>query len=107
MRGAQLANSWIIINVGGGPTDDAPNVILEPGQNPDRVSSFQRRPRGGVASSGKPHPTRASGECGSRYIVAAWTITRELAERDRAQPLALEFVEDRSQCSHGLFPRRC
>jgi catechol 2,3-dioxygenase-like lactoylglutathione lyase family enzyme len=35
-----LANSWIIINVGGGPTDDKPNVILEPPPNPDRVSSF-------------------------------------------------------------------
>jgi catechol 2,3-dioxygenase-like lactoylglutathione lyase family enzyme len=35
-----LANSWIIINVGGGPTDDKPNVILELPQNPERVSSF-------------------------------------------------------------------
>ena len=35
-----LANSWIIINVGCGPTDDKPSVILEPPQNPDRVSSF-------------------------------------------------------------------
>ncbi len=35
-----LANSWIIINVGGGPTDDKPSVILEPPQNPDRLSSF-------------------------------------------------------------------
>ena len=35
-----LANSWIIINVGGGPTDDKPDVILEPPQNPDRVSGF-------------------------------------------------------------------
>jgi len=35
-----LANSWNIINVGGGPTDDKPSVILEPPQNPDRVSSF-------------------------------------------------------------------
>jgi hypothetical protein len=34
-----LANSWININVGGGPTDDKPNVIFEPPQNPDRVSS--------------------------------------------------------------------
>ena len=24
----RLANSWIIINVGGGPTDDKPDVIL-------------------------------------------------------------------------------
>src|SRR6266498_2963715 len=35
-----LANSWIIINVGGGPTDDKPDVILEPPQNPDHVSGF-------------------------------------------------------------------
>src|SRR5216684_6161702 len=35
-----LANSWIIINLGGGPTDDKPSVILEPPRDPDRVSSF-------------------------------------------------------------------
>jgi catechol 2,3-dioxygenase-like lactoylglutathione lyase family enzyme len=36
----QLANSWIIINVGGGPTDDKPTVTLETQRDPDRVSSF-------------------------------------------------------------------
>jgi hypothetical protein len=35
-----LANGWIIINVGGGPTDDKPTVTLEAPQDPDRVSSF-------------------------------------------------------------------
>jgi catechol 2,3-dioxygenase-like lactoylglutathione lyase family enzyme len=35
-----LANSWIIINVGGGPTDDKPSVILETPPDADRVSSF-------------------------------------------------------------------
>jgi len=35
-----LANSFIIINVGGGPTDDKPTVILETPQELDRVSSF-------------------------------------------------------------------
>ncbi len=35
-----LANSWIIINVGGGPTEDKPTVILETPTDPDRVSSF-------------------------------------------------------------------
>ena len=35
-----LANSWIIINVGGGPTDDKPAVTLETPRDPDRVSSF-------------------------------------------------------------------
>lgn len=35
-----LANSWIIINSGGGPTDDKPTVTLETPPDPDRVSSF-------------------------------------------------------------------
>jgi uncharacterized glyoxalase superfamily protein PhnB len=36
-----LANSWIVINVGGGPTDDKPTVTLETTpRDPDRVSSF-------------------------------------------------------------------
>jgi hypothetical protein len=34
-----LANSWIIINVGGGPTDDKPAVTLEAPRDPDRASS--------------------------------------------------------------------
>jgi len=36
----QLANSWIIINVGGGPTVDKPDVILETPPDPTRSSSF-------------------------------------------------------------------
>jgi catechol 2,3-dioxygenase-like lactoylglutathione lyase family enzyme len=35
-----LANSFIIINVGGGPTDDKPAVTLDASHDPDRVSSF-------------------------------------------------------------------
>jgi catechol 2,3-dioxygenase-like lactoylglutathione lyase family enzyme len=35
-----LANGWIIINVGGGPTDDKPTVTLDAPSDPDRVSSF-------------------------------------------------------------------
>jgi predicted enzyme related to lactoylglutathione lyase len=36
----RLANSWLIVNVGGGPTDDKPTVTLAPPQDPDHVSSF-------------------------------------------------------------------
>jgi len=36
----QLANSWIVISSGGGPTDDKPTVILETPPDPGRVSSF-------------------------------------------------------------------
>ena len=35
-----LSNCWIIINVGGGPTDDKPTVILETPADPNHVSSF-------------------------------------------------------------------
>jgi catechol 2,3-dioxygenase-like lactoylglutathione lyase family enzyme len=36
----KLANGWIIINVGGGPTDDKPDVVLEPPKDPHKTSSF-------------------------------------------------------------------
>jgi catechol 2,3-dioxygenase-like lactoylglutathione lyase family enzyme len=36
----KLANSWIILNGGGGPTPDKPDVTLEPPQDPTRVNSF-------------------------------------------------------------------
>jgi catechol 2,3-dioxygenase-like lactoylglutathione lyase family enzyme len=35
-----LSNSWIVINVGGGPTDDKPAVTLETPRDPDRIASF-------------------------------------------------------------------
>ncbi|MGH3116399.1 MAG: VOC family protein [Actinomycetes bacterium] len=36
----KLANGWVIINVGGGPTDDKPDVVLEPPGDPTRASAF-------------------------------------------------------------------
>jgi hypothetical protein len=36
----KLANGWIIINVGGGPTDDKPDVVLEPPTDLRTTSSF-------------------------------------------------------------------
>lgn len=35
-----LANGWVTISVAGGPTDDKPNVTLEPPSDPHHVSSF-------------------------------------------------------------------
>ena len=35
-----LANGWVTISVGGGATDDKPNVILEPPSDSSRASSF-------------------------------------------------------------------
>jgi predicted enzyme related to lactoylglutathione lyase len=36
----QIANTWLIVNVGGGPTPDKPTVTLRPPVDPDEVSSF-------------------------------------------------------------------
>ncbi len=36
----QLANSWVIINVGGRPTEDKPDVVLEPPTDLNRVNAF-------------------------------------------------------------------
>jgi len=36
----KIANSWLILNEGGGPTDDKPTVTLAPPEDPDRTSAF-------------------------------------------------------------------
>ena len=36
----RIANTWLILNVGGGPTDDKPDVTLRTPQNPREFSSF-------------------------------------------------------------------
>jgi len=36
----KIANSWLILNVGGGPTDDKPSVTLSTPPDADRTSAF-------------------------------------------------------------------
>ena len=36
----RLANSWLILNIGGGPTADKPTVTLTTPEHPDTVSAF-------------------------------------------------------------------
>jgi predicted enzyme related to lactoylglutathione lyase len=36
----QIANTWLIVNPGGGPTPDKPTVTLSVPPDPDKVSSF-------------------------------------------------------------------
>jgi lactoylglutathione lyase len=36
----KVANSWIILNVGGGPAEDKPDVTLETPSDPRRTSAF-------------------------------------------------------------------
>jgi len=36
----KVANTWLILNVGGGPTDDKPTVTLATPPDPNRTSAF-------------------------------------------------------------------
>ncbi|MGD0737946.1 MAG: VOC family protein [Terracidiphilus sp.] len=36
----QIANTWLIVNVGGGPTPDKPTVTLSVLVDPDKINSF-------------------------------------------------------------------
>ena len=36
----EIANTWLLVNVGGGPTPDKPSVTLSIPPDPDRISSF-------------------------------------------------------------------
>jgi catechol 2,3-dioxygenase-like lactoylglutathione lyase family enzyme len=36
----KVANSWLFLNVGGGPTDDKPGVTLTTPRNPNETSAF-------------------------------------------------------------------
>src|SRR3989441_1783079 len=36
----RVANTWLILNAGGGPTDDKPTVTLETPKDPNRTSAF-------------------------------------------------------------------
>ena len=36
----RIANAWLIVNVGGGPTPDKPTVTLSVSADPDKISSF-------------------------------------------------------------------
>ncbi len=36
----EFANTWLIINTGGGPTDDKPTVVAQPPADPNTLSAF-------------------------------------------------------------------
>ena len=92
-----LANSWIIINVGGGPTDDKPTVTLETPPDPDRVSSFLNiHHRGGSNDAGQrlaatvviAAPTRATHtpRRSARGYAGSATDRRRGSSHTRTQP---------------------
>jgi catechol 2,3-dioxygenase-like lactoylglutathione lyase family enzyme len=55
-----LANSWVTIGRGGGPTDDKPNVTLAPPSAPDQVSSFLNIRVADIAAMYEPWSARGA-----------------------------------------------
>ena len=47
----KLANTWVIVNTGGGPTPDKPTVVLEPPADPDKASAFMNIRVADIAAS--------------------------------------------------------
>jgi lactoylglutathione lyase len=47
----KVANSWLILNAGGGPTDDKPTVTLETPRAPNRTSAFLNVRVGDIAQA--------------------------------------------------------
>jgi len=60
----EVANTRLILNLGGGPTDDKPTVILTTPSDPDRASSFLNIRVGDIQRVYRTGPPRV--ECSSR-----------------------------------------
>src|SRR6266545_2168286 len=58
----KVANSWLILNVGGGPTDDKPAVTLTTPRDPNHTSAFLnvRVSRTSTRSTGNGRPRARS-----------------------------------------------
>jgi hypothetical protein len=66
----KLANTWIILNSGGGPTPDQPEVLLETPSDLNRVNSFLNfaSPTSGPATNNGATEERS-------FLPSRWTIT--------------------------------
>ena len=71
-----LANSWIVINAGGGPTDDKPTVILETPRDPDRDAAETAPVREALLHS---RSRRSSDRSGSDHGPEGGLVARSLA----------------------------
>ncbi|MGF7183544.1 VOC family protein [Tunturiibacter psychrotolerans] len=79
----QLENTWVVINVGGAPTDDKPNVYLAPPKDGGAVSGFMNI----CAVSSFPHfvkrlSHKTSLNSGNRRSLAPVTLLAPLAKND-------------------------
>jgi predicted enzyme related to lactoylglutathione lyase len=87
----QIANTWLLVNVGGGPTPDKPSVTLSV-PNPDEISSFmnirvadiKRAMNYGKVEERSSSPSRSPSTARRAATSAILTVT--LSRSDRAPP---------------------
>jgi hypothetical protein len=81
-----LSKSWIIINSGGGPTDDKPEVTLETPRDPDRVSSFLNIRVKDIATAATSATPTATWSKSGRPPTSTAAGTRPAGRRRRPPP---------------------
>ena len=67
----KVANSWLILNVGGGPTDDKPTVTLTTPPDPNRTSAFLNVRVADIARCTRSGRPKARSSSPSQRITAA------------------------------------
>src|ERR1700746_3899107 len=70
----KVANSWLILNVGGGPTDDKPTVTLTTPPDPNRTSAFLKASAADIAGCTRSGRPRARSASPSQRITAARSV---------------------------------
>jgi len=86
----QIANTWLIVNVGGGPTPDKPSVTLSVPADPDKVSSFLNIRVADIRAcyelwkSQEPSSSRSRRKSTTRFAATSAILTVTLSRSDRA-----------------------
>lgn len=98
----RLADSWNILNAGGAPTPDKPEVVLEPSADPNRIHSLltppqPRHPPPGARLRRGSGVWRHRGELGSRRLLeppvpAAGGGYQGLTQRKRKPEISLQTL---------------
>jgi catechol 2,3-dioxygenase-like lactoylglutathione lyase family enzyme len=69
----KVANTWLILNEGGGPTDDKPTVTLETPRDLDRASAFMNVRVADIATAYREWTAR-----GATFLTEPKTHAREI-----------------------------
>jgi catechol 2,3-dioxygenase-like lactoylglutathione lyase family enzyme len=94
-----LSNGWIIINSGGGPTEDKPTVTLETPSDPDRVNSFLNIRVADIRAVYEQWRARGAGDQTQTLVVPQCRRSQSAAGRhlaDRQQVLLIHALDLKS-----------